>query len=131
MNQLAHLLEVVLPGIQFKLARQNHTQPTALIMPPLRDRVDHIILFLRPRLMPLLSSRTYLLVAYEPGGRVHVISTRAPSLLLCTLSGMSEMPDGQFSSPAQESEIAGSFQSGYDYSGTSIDRSDHYGVNSG
>ena len=48
---------------------------------------------------------------------------------------MSEMTDGQFSSevgsPAQESDIAGSFQSGYDYSGTSIDRSDHYGVHSG
>ena len=45
------------------------------------------------------------------------------------------MTDGQFSSlvasHAQESEIAGSFQSGYDYSGTSIDRSDHYGVHSG
>ena len=66
---------------------------------------------------------------------MHVISTRARSirtpLLFCTLSGMSEMTDGQFSNPAQESEIAGSFLSGYDYSGTSIDRSDHYGVHSG
>ena len=108
-------------------------------MPPLRHRVDHIILFLRPRMrmMPLLSSRTYLLVAYEQGGRVHVIFNKSSltPLLFCTLSGMSEMTDGQLSSvvgsPAQESDIAGSFQSGYDYSGTSIDRSDHYGVHSG
>ena len=39
------------------------------------------------------------------------------------------LPDGLMgslaASPAQESDMSGSFQSGYDYSGTGVDRSGH------
>ena len=49
------------------------------------------------------------------------------------LDRMPALPDGLLgslaASPAPESDMSGSFQSAYDYSGTGVDRSGHSGYN--
>ena len=78
-------------------------------------------------------------VVFREGQRAQIYG---PSILSCTNGGssvsssMSALLERLFASSVGESDMSGSFQSGYDYSGpgdsgSGVDRSDHYGGHSG